>query len=87
MFWFILYNQLPRMNRYPNFNSILVMDNARIHRTRKIQRLCREAGVRLVYLPPYCPELNPIELCFLQVKSYMRRTQLLVHNRDTMWAI
>lgn len=36
------------------------------------------SGVHLVYLPPYCPELNPIELGFGILKSRLRRTQLLI---------
>ena len=79
--------QLPWMNGYPDFNLILVMDNAKIHSSRKIRRLCWEAGVRLVYLPPYCPELNPIELCFSQLKYYLRRTQMLMYHHNPTWAI
>ena len=75
------------MNPYPAVNSILVMDNAAIHRGARVQRLCRDAGVRLVYLPPYCPELNPIEVCFSQVKSNLRRTQALVNSTDPTWVI
>lgn len=66
---FLKWKLLPRMNRYPAPNSILVMDNAKIHRGPRVARLCREAGVKLVYLPTYCPELNPIKVCFSQVKS------------------
>ena len=70
------------MNRYPAINSILVLDNARIHKGGRISQLCSEAGVRVVYLPPYCPELNPIEMCFSVVKSHLRRTQALVRAVD-----
>ena len=80
-------SQLPHMNRYPAINSILVMDNAAIHRGSRVRRLCRDAGVRLIYLPPYCPELNPIEVCFSQVKSNLRRTQALVNSSDPSWVI
>jgi transposase len=75
------------MNPYPGLNSILVMDNAGIHRGGDVARLCHDAGVRVIYLPPYCPELNPIELCFSQVKINLRRTQALVHSLDPEWVI
>ncbi|KAI7963684.1 hypothetical protein MJO29_004111 [Puccinia striiformis f. sp. tritici] len=84
---YLKWKVLPRMNRYPDVNSVLVMDNAAIHRRPRVARLCRAAGVKLVYLPPYCPELNPIEVCFSQVKSSLRRTQALANAADPTWLI
>ncbi|KAA1091662.1 hypothetical protein PGT21_050250 [Puccinia graminis f. sp. tritici] len=84
---FLKFILLPRMNAYPARNSILVLDNAQIHANERIAKLCADVGVRLVYLPPYCPELNPIELVFLQVKSNLRRLQVLVTSQDPVWAI
>ncbi|EHS64526.1 uncharacterized protein PGTG_22314 [Puccinia graminis f. sp. tritici CRL 75-36-700-3] len=74
---FLKWTLLPRMNKYPSPNSVLVCDNARIHRGRYIEAICDKFGVRVIYLPPYCLELNPIELCFANVKSHLRRTQAL----------
>jgi transposase len=48
--------------------SVLVMDNARIHCSEELQEMCNEAGVLLVYLPPYSPDYNPIEQSFNQIK-------------------
>ena len=39
--------------------SIIIMDNCSIHRIQKIREVVNAAGV---YLPPYCPDYNPIEL-------------------------
>ena len=61
--------KLPHMNRYPGKNSILVCNNACIHRGPRVEQLCDDTGVLLIYLPPYCLELNPIELCFMTMKS------------------
>lgn len=55
----------------------LVMDNAPIHRTDRMETICRAAGVTLVKLPPYSPNFNPIELSFSSLKSWVRR-----HIRD-----
>lgn len=45
-------------------------------------------GVLLVYLPPYCPELNPIEYCFSVIKSRFKRTRILENaNEDANWPI
>ncbi|KNZ61561.1 hypothetical protein VP01_1384g2 [Puccinia sorghi] len=59
----------------PMMNSILVMDNVVINQNPRVSDLFEGEGVRLIYLPPYCLELNQIEVCFSQVKSHLRRTQ------------
>ena len=42
-------------------NQIVIMDNASIHKSPKIREAIEKAGCRLVYQPPYSPDLNPIE--------------------------
>ena len=49
------------------------MDNASFHHTERIQELCDDAGVKLVYLPPYSPDLNPIEELFAELKAFIKR--------------
>ena len=44
-----------------NTPSVIIMDNARFHRMAKIELLCEEFGHKLLPLPPYSPEYNPIE--------------------------
>jgi len=61
------------MNPYPSPQSVLVMDNCAIHHVEGIQEMCDEASVKLIYLPPYSPDFNPIEECFSFMKSYIRR--------------
>jgi transposase len=63
-------------------NFILVCDNARIHQGPQVERLCEDVCVMLIYLPPYCPELNPIELCFAAMKSNLQNTQILSYASD-----
>ena len=75
------------MNAYPAVNSVLVIENAAIHRRPRVAALCEAAGVRLIYLPPYFPEWNPIEVCFSQVKIHLRLTQALVNALDPNWVI
>jgi len=53
--------------------SVFIMDNASFHRSEKVRQLCADAGIQLVYLPPYSPDLNPIEEFFAQLKAYIRR--------------
>lgn len=50
----------------------LVMDNASIHKGPAVEAALAEIGVAPVYLPPYCPELNPCELVFAKLKGSLR---------------
>ena len=59
--------------RWPQPKSVLVMDNASFHRSHRVEELCAEAGVILMYLPPYSPDLNPIEEFFAELKAFIRR--------------
>jgi transposase len=49
------------------------MDNASFHRSDRIDQLCAAAGVKLLYLPPYSPDLNPIEEFFAELKTFIKR--------------
>ena len=70
---FISSQVLPQMNPFPGYRSVLVMDNASIHVHEIVVELCETYGVRLLYLPPYSPRYNPIELTFSVLKSWIRR--------------
>jgi transposase len=64
---------LPFCGKWPEPKSVLVMDNASFHHTPKIEQMCHDAGVKLVYLPPYSPDLNPIEEFFAELKAFIKR--------------
>ena len=67
---------IPQMMPFNGSNphSILVMDNnCSIHHTHEVKDLLNQAGVLALYLPPYSPDLNPIEEAFSYVKSYLRK--------------
>lgn len=49
------------------------MDNASFHHTERITQMCDNAGVKLVYLPSYSPDLNPIEEFLAKLKGFIRR--------------
>ena len=49
------------------------MDNTSFYRTEWIKQLCYEVGVKLVYLPPYSPDLNPIEEFFAELKAFIKK--------------
>jgi transposase len=48
------------------------MDNLKAHKVAGIREALEAAQVRLVYLPPYSPELSPIELCWSKLKTFLR---------------
>ena len=53
--------------------SVLVLDNASIHKGGRIEGLVFQSGCRVLYLPPYSPDLNPIELAWAFVKGRVRQ--------------
>jgi transposase len=55
--------------------DIVVMDNLGSHKSAAIRQMIRAAGARLWYLPPYSPDLNPIEQTFAKIKHWMRVAQ------------
>lgn len=67
------YKILPLMNPYPLPRSILILDNAKIHCFPEIFELCSAFGVVVVFLPPYCPQLNPIEFAFSTLKKFLSK--------------
>ena len=72
MFW-LERMLLPRMNPYPGPKSVLVMDNASWHYHQLLADICVQRGVRVIYLPPYSPDFNPIEAFFGDLKQLLRR--------------
>lgn len=54
--------------------SIIVMDNASFHKGKDMQNMIEESGHTLLYLPPYSPDLNPIEKKWAQAKKIRRKT-------------
>lgn len=64
---------LPYCEPFPRRRSVIVMDNCSTHHGDRVQQLCDKAGVRLLYLPAYSPDYNPIELSFHLLKQWLRR--------------
>ena len=53
--------------------DIVVLDNLGSHKGKAVRRAIRAAGARLLFLPPYSPDLNPIEQVFAKLKHLMRK--------------
>lgn len=52
---------------------VLVIDNARFHKSARVIELIEAAGCRLIFLPPYSPDFNPIEHHWTAVKGAIRK--------------
>jgi transposase len=50
------------------------MDNASFYYTERIAQMCADAGVKLMYLLLYSPDLNPIEEFFAELKAFIKRS-------------
>ena len=55
--------------------DIVVLDNLGSHKGRATRQIIHQAGARLWFLPPYSPDLNPIEQAFAKIKHWMRDAQ------------
>ena len=64
-FW-VVNTLLLRYNRFPAKRLVVVIDNASFHHLERIQSLFNAFGVKLIYLPPYLPNLNLIKEFFLE---------------------
>ena len=52
--------------------NVVVMDNLAAHKVDGVRQIIESAGATIRYLPPYSPDLNPIELCWSQFKQRLR---------------
>jgi len=53
--------------------DVVIMDNLGSHKRQAIRRTIRAAGAKLFFLPPYSPDLNPIEQVFAKLKTLLRK--------------
>jgi len=63
--------------------DVVIMDNLSSHKRQRVREIIEQAGARLVFLPPYSPDLNPIEMIFAKVKQLLR--SLACRTRDVLW--
>ncbi len=64
--------------------DVVVMDNLPGHKVAGVREAIKRAGATLRYLPPYSPDLNPIELLFSKLKSLLRSAA--TRTVDALWA-
>jgi transposase len=54
-------------------DQIVIMDNVKFHQIEGVKELIEARGAKLIYLPPYSPELNPIEEMWSKIKTILRK--------------
>ena len=63
--------------------DVVIMDNLPVHKAAAVRRAIEAAGAELLFLPPYSPDLNPIEMVFSQMKAKLRQGAHRAVN--TLW--
>jgi transposase len=70
--WFLAYVEqvlVPTLSP----GDVVVLDNLGSHKGKAVRRAIRRAGAHLIFLPPYSPDLNPIEQVFAKLKTLLRK--------------
>lgn len=63
--------------------DVVVLDNLPAHKVAGVRDAIKAAGASLLYLPPYSPDLNPIEQFFAKLKALLRK--VAARTRDALW--
>ena len=67
-----------------NEHSVVILDNASIHHVSGVADLIEnQAGAKLLFLPPYSPDLNPLEEVFSEVKGIMKKNSALFQTTNS----
>ena len=80
--WFLAYVQqvlAPTLNP----GDVVIMDNLAAHKSTPIRDAIEAVGARLLFLPPYSPDLNPIENAFAKLKALLRKAA--ARSIDQLW--
>ena len=80
--WFLAYVEqvlCPTLNA----GDIVVIDNLGSHKSPKIRQAIEARGASLLYLPPYSPDLNPIEMAFAKLKALLRKAA--ERSTEALW--
>lgn len=62
--------------------DIVVMDNLGAHKVEGVRETIEARGATIIYLPPYSPDLNPIERCWSKIKTALRAAK--AHTREAL---
>jgi transposase len=63
--------------------DVVILDNLSSHKRARTQKLIESVGATLVFLPPYSPDLNPIEMIFSKIKQLLR--SMAYRTSEALW--
>ena len=63
--------------------DVVILDNLASHKSEKAKAILKERGAWFLFLPPYSPDLNPIEMAFAKLKAHLRR--IGARTIDALW--
>ena len=63
--------------------DVIILDNLSSHKSHKAAQALRDVGASFLFLPPYSPDLNPIEMAFAKLKALIRRAAARTY--DDLW--
>ena len=66
-----------------NRGDIVILDNLAVHKSAKAAQCLKEKGAWFLFLPPYSPDLNPIEMAFAKLKAHLRKAA--ARSYDALW--
>jgi len=65
--------------------DVVILDNLASHKSAKAEAILRQRGAWFLFLPPYSPDLNPIEMAFAKFKEFLRQAQ--ARTVDALWYV
>jgi transposase len=63
--------------------DVVILDNLASHKSAKAEAILKQRGAWFLFLPPYSPDLNPIEMAFAKLKAHLRR--IGARTFDALW--
>ena len=63
--------------------DVVILDNLSSHKSERAKAILKERGAWFLFLPPYSPDLNPIEMAFAKLKAHLRR--IGARTIDALW--
>ena len=75
---FINKNLLPYLCPFDSNHSVVILDNCKIHHSQEAMHAIQECGALVHFLPPYSPDLNPIENVFSKFKTALKEQEIIM---------
>jgi transposase len=63
--------------------KVVILDNAAAHKCEEAREIIEQTGAKVLFLPPYCPELNPIEYGWSKIKNFLKKKA--VRTKDQLY--